>query len=394
MAKSNNRSIASRRALMCSFGVATALVGCEVSSETDTDTDTDIDPSIGIVSIGPDDGSSDDGSSSDGGSSDDGSSSTGEDVLGCGDAEFSVAAVAPRAVLVLDKSHSMVASTWDHDGDPATAVTTRWSSLHETVADLVSDVDGTMELGAVLFPSRALTDNDAATACEVPDALDVAIASDNGDAILDAMPSADSLEIWGGTPTAAGIATAAAALRALEGDAPRAIILVTDGAANCSADAPAAETFTRYDEDLAPLVASLAADGIPTYVVGIDIVDGWVSVPEANPHDRLGEVALAGGVANPGATPFFDARDEGQLFDALGAITSRIQCTLTLEGLPSAPERVHLSIGDAALAYTPDCDADGWRYADDGAIELCMAACDDFVAAGTVHAAYDCIPEG
>ena len=157
-----------------------------------------------------------------------------------------------------------------------------------------------------------------------------------------------------------------------------------------------AETFTHYDDTLAPLVRSIHdEDGIPTYVVGIDIVDQTVDVPVANPFERLSEVAIAGGVARDGAEPFFNARDENELGDALSAIASSLQCELALEGLPADPARVHLRLGDTELSHSADCsDAGGWRYAGtDGAVQLCAASCDDFAAAGTMHAAFDCVPE-
>lgn len=369
-----------------SVAAALSLTACVAPTEDDDE----IDPGVGIVSIGHDDSSSDASSESD---SDGESTDTGEEVRYCGDATLTVDAAIPRVMLVLDKSHSMVDSTWDHDGDASTPETTRWYSLHETVADLVTDYDGYMELGAVMFPSALLEDNATATACDVQGTPDVDVALGNGDAILAALPAAESLEIWGGTPTTAGIVTASEALRALEGDAPRAIVLVTDGAANCSADASSQQKFSLYDENLAPLVAQVATSGIPTYVVGIDIVDAWVQTPQANPHERLTEVAIAGGVARDGDEAYYNTRDEADLFDALASITTALQCTVVPEDLPSTPDRVNLLLDGAALEYVDDCSTAGWRYTSAGEVELCAAACDDFIAGATLEAAYDCIPE-
>lgn len=356
----------------------------------------------GIVTIGDDDSGSDDSSdddSSDDSSGDDSSSDTGADdggVLWCGESEITVAPSTPQAMLVLDKSHSMVSNLWDHDGDESTAPVTRWHSLHEVVSTLGGDLQSSMELGALMFPSVGLTDNDTATACEVPVVPDVAVGLDNAAAIVAAMPAADSEAIWGGTPTSGAIATAAAELEALAGDSPKAIVLVTDGAANCMEGVPDNATFTQYDENLAPLVADVLADhGIPTYVVGIDIVDETVDVPHVNPYDSLGEVAIAGGAAREGDEAFYNTRDEDQLAGALGEITGALQCQVVLEDLPTAPERVHLVLDGNELAYSAACDdASGWRYAADGtAVELCAASCEDFTAAGTMHAGYDCVPE-
>lgn len=366
-----------------------ALVGACEAGGGDLDDET-TDPSAGIVTIGDDSSSDDESSSDDSSSSDDGV------VLWCGESEITVAPAVPQIMLVLDKSHSMVSNAWDHDGDAGTAPVTRWHSLHDVVAQLGGDLGGNMEIGALMFPSVALTSNDSATACEVPASPDVAVGLDNGAAIVAAMPAADSDEIWGGTPTSAAIATAAAELRALDGDAPKAIVLVTDGAANCMEGVAENEMFTRYDDDLAPLVAdTFTDDGIPTYVVGIDIVDELVDVPHINPHDALAEVAIAGGAARDGEDAFYNTRDEGELTAALGEITGALQCQLPLTDVPAVPSRVHLVLDGDDVGYSADCsDANGWRYVGDGtAVELCSAACDDFVASGTLHAGFDCVPE-
>ncbi|MBC8069200.1 MAG: hypothetical protein IAG13_12770, partial [Deltaproteobacteria bacterium] len=184
-----------------------------------------------------------------------------------------------------------------------------------------------------------------------------------------------------------------AELAALDGDTPRAIVLVTDGAANCMEGVPDGQIFTQYDEELAPLVAEVFDSGIPTYVIGIDIVDAIAEVPRANAYERLNEVADAGGVAREGAEAFYNTRDELELYDALGSITDALQCQIVVEDLPSDPGSVHLLLGEAELAYSETCeDEAGWRYAEGGAIELCAAACDEFVVAGTMRAGFDCIP--
>ncbi|MBP7292303.1 MAG: VWA domain-containing protein [Nannocystaceae bacterium] len=356
------------------------------------------DPGPGITSVGGDssDGNdSDSGSDSDSGGDSD--SDSGDDgVLWCGETDLAVAPTSPQIVLVLDKSNSMVSNTWDHDGVAATAEITRWHSLYDVVGDLVTDFDDSpMEIGALMFPSVTLTSNDAATACLVPSEPDVAVAGGNADDILAAMPAADSTQIWGGTPTAAAIQVAADELRMLDPSMPRAIVLITDGAANCMQGVPDAQIFTRYDETLAPLVRSIyETDGIPTYVVGIDIVNQTVDVPVANPWQRLGEVALAGGVPAAGDEPFYNTRDELELYDALRSIADGLQCSVALDDLPSDPDRVHLALGDAALAYSASCEGGtGWRYGEAGSVELCGSTCDSFLAGGEMHAAFDCVPE-
>lgn len=368
---------------------------CDGSSREDGGDD---DPS-GIV-IGGDDssGGSDGSDGSDGSSGGDGSGSGAGDEgsLSCGEHDIVTDVAVPQVMLVLDKSNSMVSNRWDADGDPATPRVTRWQSLHEVVEGLVGAFDQSVQFGAVMFPSVSLTDTDPATACTVPDAPDVAIGLGHGDAILAAMPAADSTAIYGGTPTTAGFLTGLDSLLGAADGNPQAIVLVTDGAANCMDGVPQNQVFSVYDDDLEPAVAdAFESERIPTYVVGIDIVDEVVDVPHTNPWERLSEVAIAGGVAREGAEKFYNANDQIELDAALREITGAIQCQVTLDRLPSASDRVHLVVGGAEVPYSADCsDTGGWRYVDGDTIELCTAACGDFVTAGSLHAGYDCIPEG
>ncbi|MBC8067635.1 MAG: VWA domain-containing protein, partial [Deltaproteobacteria bacterium] len=217
---------------------ATLLAACDPGAGRAGDGDEEGDEGPGIVTIRGDDSSGDDSSdddSSDEDSSDEGSSDDdsggGEGSMFCEESELTLTPAIPQVMLVLDKSHSMVSNRWDHDGDGATAPVTRWQSLHGVVSELGGDLQSTMELGALMFPSVTLGDNAAATACEVPTSPDVPVGLDNAAAIIAAMPAAESEDIWGGTPTSSAIITAAAELAAQGGDTPRAIVLVTDGAA-------------------------------------------------------------------------------------------------------------------------------------------------------------------
>lgn len=376
--------------LAMAAGLALSSAACDAPDDDGGDDVVGADDGIQLDDGSSDDGSSDDDSSDDD-SSDDGSTDDGEPVW-CVDETLTVDVSVPQIVLVLDKSHSMVTESWDHDGVAATPEVTRWHSLHDVTMDLVESLDTDIAFGAVLFPSAALTSTDEATACTVEDEPDVAVGLDRAADIRAALPSADELEIHGGTPTRAGIETAVEHLRTLPTDQPRAIVLVTDGAANCAEDSA---PFGVYDEALAPVVAAAAAEGIPTYVVGIDIVDEWID-GVGNPHERMSEVALAGGVPREGDAPYYLARDEHALRESIDAIATQIQCRIELAGLPDDPSRVHLSVDDVELTHTESCEDvdDGWRYTGDGAVELCSASCDSYGLSGAIQARFDCEPEG
>ena len=80
--------------------------------------------------------------------------------------------------------------------------------------------------------------------------------------------------VSGGQPMAAAVAAAHAALVNASGDAPGAIVLVGDSAANCSAYAfNTDQLFELYDENAVDAVADAFADGYPVYVIGIEIAN-------------------------------------------------------------------------------------------------------------------------
>lgn len=73
---------------------------------------------------------------------------------------------------------------------------------------------------------------------------------------------------------AAGVTTALDHLRTLDAQIPRAILLITDGAANCIDDADPEVMFEQYDASIHTIVGdAFTLDGIPTYVVGVGIED-------------------------------------------------------------------------------------------------------------------------
>jgi hypothetical protein len=189
----------------------------------------------------------------------------------------------------------------------------------------------------------------------------------------------------GGTPTAATFLSIAAHLQSLPGKTY--VIFATDGGPNCNPDlhcavdecqpnmegatgCPAggspnccASTATGGPlacEDTAATalaVASLAASGIPVYVIG---------VPESEPYAGvLDQLAVAGGTARDadaggGAQYYAVTRtDSAALETALSAIAAQITgtCTFDLGSPPSDPNLVNVFFDDQALAQT---GPDGW----------------------------------
>ena len=303
-------------------------------------------------------------------------------------------------VLVLDKSGSMVSNRWDHDSDVATPRVTRWNSLHSVVAKLVDGLEAEVGLGAVLFPAVDVpSDAYGPAACRVASAPDALVAPGGGANVLGAIPGADDTSLYGGTPTREAVRLAADHLKSISSERAKAIVLVTDGAANCSAESYGSETFTGYDEALDEAVAEVYdEDGIPVYVIGIDIVDRWLDNPGANPFERLSEVAWAGGVPADGDVPFYNSTDQQQLQSALETVAGQIGCTVRVEA-DFDPDRLRVQVDDATLPEVVACapGSEGWRLlsSDEGyvAVELCAASCGSLQTAEQVRVGEICPPE-
>lgn len=319
----------------------------------------------------------------------------------CGASIFMLEHQPTNVVLVLDKSYSMVDNSWDHDNSPATADVTRWHSLHSSVSFIIDEFDDGLNFGAVMFPSVDVPDNEWQTACLVSLEPDAPVAPNNGEVVLGSLPGPDELDIYGGTPASEGISTALNHLRSLDPELPRAMILITDGAANCLAGTTDSAVFDIYDENLPALVAeAYNSEEIPTYVVGIDIIDGIANFPQDNPYDRLNEVAIAGGFPQPGAEKFHNAQDEDELRSAISQITSQIGCVIPLDMAPEQPDLLSIFIDGEEIPFVESCEGVGlgWTYTNPmgpyDEVELCADACDALHNIGTLAAHYNCIPQG
>lgn len=378
--------------------------GIEISDTTDgssgDEPTTTVDPDHGTTADSGDGPPVDpDGSESSGSSSGEPSDDHGPPT--CNEESIVLTVEPPQVMLLLDKSYSMIEFQWDHDGDPGTPTVTRWNSLHTVVDALAHDVEDDMELGMVLFPSPSVESNDTGTACLVDAEPGAPVAAHNADAIVGALPDADTTDLYGGTPVSGGMAVVLEHLAAIEDGRPQAVVLVTDGAANCMAGTSGMEVFTEYDLGLAPMVAQAFAEGIPTYVIGVDIVDAVGTYPQDNPYLRLSELAQAGGVPRSDATEaFYNTTDEAELLTALGGITAELGCTLSLETPALFTDQISVEIDGVAVPRVDECPPDGvgWRYLQEAApydsIELCSVSCDEAHLQQGLNVTYVCPPEG
>lgn len=266
-----------------------------------------------------------------------------------------------------------------------------------------------MDFGAVLFPSTAAQAVYNASACPVHAEPEVAVGPEQGAAILATIPPADDLSLHGGTPAAAGVTTAVAALSGLDPERDRYMIVVTDGAANCSADAATPEElFEDYDENFPKFVGAAAEQGIKTFVVGIDIEDSTSpATQDGNPsgintYEKLNLVAEAGGMARAGDEKFYNTLNQVELQEALMKISVLItSCELKLDPAPVPQQEVgKLEVdpdGADPLIFdeveVTDCATQsGWHFTDESRakIELCGDACERYKATGEVSISFVC----
>ena len=306
-------------------------------------------------------------------------------------------AVPANVVLVLDKSHSMVQSVFDHDGDESTEPVTRWAALHGVVSEMTMTYQSVSNLGVSLFPTNTVT-SDPLQACDTADAVEVPVGMNNAASILASIPAADDLEIYGATPAAAAITNAVEHLTTLDDGNPAAIILVTDGAANCGEEGSLIERFENFDENLPVVVDDAYSNhGIPTYVVGIDIQE-LSTYPAAEPRARMNEIAILGGApSDAGEDSFYDAKNGLDLSYALDQIAADVACTVHVDALEGYDGIDAIHVGGAAVNELQSCaDGDGYTVSFDGAaydIEFCGAACDAFVAQdGVADIGFACPP--
>lgn len=358
-------------------------------------------------------------------------------------------------MLVIDRSGSMVKNKWDHDGDndPAKDVT-RWFSLHGVVDQVTAKFDGSINFGAQIYPG-ASDKLGMEGSCAVADAPQVTIQEGAREKILAAIPAAGALddEIKGATPTYASYTTALTHLKQVDAAAkaasaeeeviPPAMVLITDGGANCSESyfelqaqidagvtAEQCDPF-RNDPNLTPISgdirehcvdawyktyddrihgaveAALTEAQIKTYVIGIGIEDevtAFPNYPVANSHEKLNDLAIKGGTPRDDEnTKYFKADNQDSLLAALDEIAASVaSCAVPLE-TPIPPAQapfVELSLKGKGIPFLKDsasCEGKhGWRWTSEAGVfsslELCGESCQELKLEAALDVVVGCEP--
>ncbi len=346
------------------------------------------------------------GGSSSGGSSSSSSSTGGETTedIPCDVQMATLKPVVPNMMLVLDKSGSML-TLWDHDANVNTPSITRWNSLYQVVETVTGKFNDKVNFGANLFPNKSAQQVYNSNACLVNANVEIKVKAKNQAAILAGIPAANTMAIFGGTPAAAGMTSALAHLKTLPADVPRAVLLVTDGAANCGMGLMPPPLFEKYDQNVHTIVGdAYTVDKIPTYVIGINTLnvqsnaaqDG--SPDNINPFTKLNELAVLGGTPkNDPNEKFYNADNQIELGAALDAvIADALSCVIPLNPPPDKPEFTQVKINGVKVPKVNSCAENGWVYTNPNgpydAIELCGTACDNLKMVGKADVNFFCVP--
>jgi hypothetical protein len=229
---------------------------------------------------------------------------------GCAEVTATIEPVIPIITLLIDQSGSM--------SDPFGA-TTRWQAIYDALLDptsgVVADLESTMQFGMTLYVSQ-----NGMYGGTCPMLTEVAPAFDN----RAAMAAAFSMPVVeGDTPTGESLHAVAMSLAALPDDAPKAIVLATDGEPDtCAVPDPQ----TGQPESVAAGQAAFAL-GVRTFIVS---VGSEISADHLQHMANVG-VGKAPDDANP--APYYEALDASQLVDAFDQIIGGfVSCEFQIEG--------------------------------------------------------------
>lgn len=291
-------------------------------------------------------------------------------------------------LLVIDKSGSMEDVPDGFDDD-------KWTSMKLALDAALGNVATEINFGLLLYPMSLAQpiplDNCGGTCCEVPEgltAVNVGIGPGQ-DTLPEISRALENVSPGGGTPTAAALQRAHQYFT--EGDGAnlqgeRYVLLATDGGPNCNTEIscePEACT-TNLDGDcetencctllrgacvddqaVNDAIAALAADGIPTFVVGIPGTEAYASF--------LNEFARTGGVPAPVEPPapgeppppeYYAVSAMGGvqgLIDVFSTITTQLvrSCDIELANEPPKLDEVNVAV-DCEVMPSMDPDA-GWE---------------------------------
>jgi hypothetical protein len=294
----------------------------------------------------------------------------------------------------------------------------RWHSARSLINQLIPEFDDRMWFGLQRAPSvdacpaatlEAANCTDA-DVCLVSPTPEIELGEQHGAQILVSLPdtSASPLEIVGGSPLGAAWLSARDHLLAQDEINPRAVVLITDGGANCG-EPGLPDAVEVFDGGLEAMVAEgYASYEILTVVVGVDVTERQPSLP-AQPdspaidtHAALNALALAGGSPWSGGDEprkYFDVRELDDLRPVFDSACGVTDCTVDLTMLPSGPPEpaqiplITIEMEGVEVPYVVDCaNENGWSWIVEGEIlKFCGTHCEKFTMGdGPIEGFYGC----
>lgn len=277
-------------------------------------------------------------------------------------------------LFVLDRSGSMA---WNLAGSPG--VPSRWQLVRDALAATLPSYDGAMSMGAMLFPSTnsAMGDN-----CFVdPMAVDVPVAPNHASAILALMRAQSPTGL---TPTRDALVAARGYFAGQPAsDHARNVVLATDGGPNCntmldgntctcSVPGLCRPDLCLDDQRTLAAVAQLAADGVPTYVIGI------AATGQPLLESLLDRVALAGGRPNRGTHAYYSVRTSGDVATAFDTIQRVVAaCVFRVPDVVRAAGGVGVTVSADGVVLPQDTTrANGWALTAPDELSVFGPACD------------------
>ncbi|MFT7624342.1 MAG: hypothetical protein ACI9WU_003529 [Myxococcota bacterium] len=265
--------------------------------------------------------------------------------------DLSVASQPPSILMVVDRSGSM------YDV---------WGQTKSAVGAVLSDLGPEAETGLVLYPSGS--------SCSIAQDPQVPLGPNNGSEIVATMNEHGT---GGSTPMGKAMRTAR---QYLETNATEntAVILAADGKPSdtCLEDCTGCdctdESICLWCADLIDCtynevrkeVETLHELGVRTFVIGYNGGFGATGFLES--------LAVLGGTADVGDSPFYDAADGSTLGSVLGDIADSLQvCTTTVQ-MPGEYDGVVVSVAGAGVA---EDGANGFGLTADGTLTLHGTAC-------------------
>jgi hypothetical protein len=315
----------------------------------------------------------------------DGVADSGADAMpvGCTPGTFALSRAQPAAMFVLDRSGSM--------GRAFSGPASRWEVLTSGLSKALPAVDQTIAIGALMFPSGTDTQS-----CSVSGTANFTPGIGHVAPLLALMTSTRP---GGTTPTADAIDTAARSILAFRAaTGARAMVLATDGSPNCNSaldprtctciDAQTCRRATQCLDDKRTVerIASYFAQGLPTYVLGIQ------NPGETQNNSVLDAMADAGGRPKAGAHHFYAATSAAELDSALVAIRDQLgACTYLTTSVPSTDGTITVSVDGAFVPYDAR-GSTGWHWADrtNGEIVFAADVCARLSAATSIQAHVTC----